>query len=160
MCAASRRRWAAAAPDPHTRDVLDTKRLPSEPDATAPDGSAVRLLVALGGASMAQFELGPGETSVPVRHRTVEELWYFVAGRGEMWRRGADGEETVAVEAGTALTIPCGTPFQFRATADGPLAAVGVTVPPWPGDGEAVRADGPWAATVAPGPGLGPRDQV
>ena len=95
---------------------MQLKRLPAEPDATAPDGSAVRLLVALGGGSMAHFELPAGETSVAVRHRTVEELWYFVGGRGEMWRRAADGREAVdAVEPGVSLDIPLGTSFQFRA---------------------------------------------
>ncbi len=62
----------------------------------------------------------------------------------------------VDVEAGTCLTIPVGTAFQFRAEGPAPLAAVGVTMPPWPGDGEAVRTDGPWAPTVEPGPGLAP----
>jgi len=35
-----------------------TKALSAEPDATAPDGTAVRLLPALGAGSMAHFELG------------------------------------------------------------------------------------------------------
>ena len=36
---------------------------------------------------MAHFELPPGETSTAVAHRTVEEVWFFLGGRGEMWRR-------------------------------------------------------------------------
>jgi mannose-6-phosphate isomerase-like protein (cupin superfamily) len=58
------------------------------------------------------------------------------------------------VFAGTTITIPLGTEFQFRSTTDEPLTAVACTMPPWPGDGEAVRVDGPWAPTVEPGPGL------
>jgi mannose-6-phosphate isomerase-like protein (cupin superfamily) len=128
--------------------AMRTRRLPAEPDAIAPDGSAVRVLLALGGGSMAHFELAAGETSVAVRHRTVEELWYFVGGRGEMWRRDADGREAVdAVEAGVALDIPLGTSFQFRAFGDEPLRAVGVTMPPWPGEDEAERVDGRWELT-------------
>jgi mannose-6-phosphate isomerase-like protein (cupin superfamily) len=124
---------------------MQLRRLPAEPDAIAPDGSAVRVLVALGGGSLAHFELSPGQTSVAVRHRTVEELWYFVGGRGEMWRRAADGSETVdAVEAGVSLDIPLGTSFQFRALGDEPLRAVGVTMPPWPGDDEAEPVPGRW----------------
>jgi mannose-6-phosphate isomerase-like protein (cupin superfamily) len=121
------------------------RRLPAEPDAIAPDGSAVRVLLALRGGSMAHFALAAGETSAAVRHRTVEELWYFVGGRGEMWRRAPDGREAVdAVEAGVSLDIPLGTSFQFRALGDEPLRAVGVTMPPWPGDDEAERVPGHW----------------
>jgi mannose-6-phosphate isomerase-like protein (cupin superfamily) len=127
---------------------MQTRRLPAEPDAIAPDGSAVRVLLALRGGSMAHFELAPGETSAAVRHRTVEELWYFVGGRGEMWRRDADGREAVdPVETGVALDIPLGTSFQFRAVGDEPLRAVGVTMPPWPGEDEAELVDGRWELT-------------
>ena len=124
--------------------VFETKRLPQDPDAVAPDGSHVRLLLALGGGSVAHFELGPGRTSIAVAHRTVDEIWYFVAGRGEMWRRQQDREEVVALEPGVCLSIPLGTHFQFRASATEAVAAVAVTLPPWPGEGEAVFVAGPW----------------
>jgi mannose-6-phosphate isomerase-like protein (cupin superfamily) len=81
-----------------------------------------------------------------VRHRTVDEVWYFLSGSGEMWRRAPDGREvTVEVEAGVSIDIEAGTAFQFRTTGDEPLRAVGATMPPWPGDDEAIRVDGPWA---------------
>jgi mannose-6-phosphate isomerase-like protein (cupin superfamily) len=134
--------------------VFATARLGAEPDATAPDGSAVRLLLARAGGSMAHFELPAGAVSLAVRHRTVEEIWFVVAGRGRMWRRLGADEAIVDLAPGTSVTIPVGTAFQFRADGPEPLAAVGVTMPPWPGDGEAVRTDGPWTPTVAPGPGL------
>jgi mannose-6-phosphate isomerase-like protein (cupin superfamily) len=129
-----------------------TKVLPAEPTALAPDGSAVRVLVGVERGGMAHFALAPGEVAVAVRHRTVEELWYFVQGSGEMWRRLDDHEETVDVVPGVAIPLPVGTAFQFRSTSDEPLAAVGVTMPPWPGEGEAVLVEGPWAPTVDPGP--------
>lgn len=125
-----------------------------EPDVVAPDRSDVRVLGGVGRGGMAHFELAAGQVSVPVRHRTVDEIWYFVGGRGEMALRHGDGEEVVAVRPGVCVTIPVGTRFQLRASDAGPLAAIGVTMPPWPGDGEAVRADGPWAPTMPPGPGL------
>jgi mannose-6-phosphate isomerase-like protein (cupin superfamily) len=124
--------------------AFDTKRLPRDPDAVAPDGSSVRLLLSLDGGSVAHFELGPGRTSVAVAHRTVDEIWYFVAGRGEMWRQSGDREEVVPVEAGTCITIPVGTRFQFRTLGPDALAAIGVTMPPWPGDGEAYEVRGQW----------------
>ena len=132
--------------------MFETKVLPAEPTVTAPDGSAVRVLLGLGGATMAHFELGPGEVAVAVRHRTVEELWYFVQGAGQMWRRLGAHAEVVDVGPGVAISLPVGTEFQFRSTSGEPLAAVGVTLPPWPGDGEAVLIEGAWTPTVAPGP--------
>lgn len=122
--------------------------LPKERDAIAPDGSDVRLLPVLENGGMAHFELAPGETATAVSHRTVEEIWYFLSGRGQMWRQQGDRSEIVEVQAGISLTIPLGTHFQFRSLGDEPLSAIGVTMPPWPGEGEAVVVSGPWQPTV------------
>ena len=130
-----------------TRD-FETKRLPDSWDVIAPDGSAVRILLGLASGGMAHFELAAGQTSAAVAHRTVEEIWYFVSGRGEMWRKRESHEETVSVGPGVCLTIPLGTRFQFRSFGPAPLAAVCVTMPPWPGEGEAVSAEGKWTPTV------------
>jgi mannose-6-phosphate isomerase-like protein (cupin superfamily) len=46
------------------------------------------------------------------------------------------------------LTIPTGTHFQFRCDGTAPLEAVAVTMPPWPGAGEADAVAGPWQATL------------
>jgi mannose-6-phosphate isomerase-like protein (cupin superfamily) len=127
---------------------LAATRLGPAPDAIAPDGTLVRLLPALAGGSLAHFELPAGEVSHAVRHRTVEEIWYFLAGRGEMWRRLGADESIVEVEAGVALTIPLGAAFQFRATADAPLTFLAITMPPWSGAEEAERVEGRWAATI------------
>ena len=127
---------------------FNTKRLPVARDDVAPDGSDVRILLRLKGGSMAHFELPPGQTSTAVAHRTVEEIWFFLTGRGEMWRKQNDQEEVVAVEPGVCLTIPLGTHFQFRSFGYEPLAVVGVTMPPWPGEGEAYEAKGKWKPTV------------
>lgn len=132
--------------------MFETKVLPAEPTVTAPDGSAVRVLLGVSGGTTAHFELGPGEVAVAVRHRTVDELWYVVQGRGQMWRRLEGHEEVVDLCPGVALSLPVGTEFQFRSTSGEPLAAVAVTMPPWPGAGEAVLVEGPWTPTVDPGP--------
>jgi mannose-6-phosphate isomerase-like protein (cupin superfamily) len=134
--------------------VFRTKQLPDGRDSVAPDGSDVRVLLQLERGGLAHFELAAGETSVPVRHRTVDEIWYFVSGRGEMSLRFGETEEITDVGPGVCIAIPVGTRFQFRALGPTPLAAVGVTMPPWPGEDEAVRADGPWRPSVPPGPGL------
>src|SRR5438105_10797890 len=113
------------------------RRLPVAPDVIAPDNSDVRILLGLAGGGMAHFELAPGATSVAVAHRTVEEIWFFLRGCGEMWRKQGEREEVVPVDAGVCVSIPLGTHFQFRSFGQEPLAALGVTMPPWPGEGEA-----------------------
>ncbi len=127
--------------------MFATTRLPAAPDVTATDGSEVRILLGLRGGGMAHFTLAPGETSTAVTHRTVEEIWFVVSGRGDMWRKHGTREAVVPLEPGVCLTIPLGTHFQFRAAAGEPLAAVAVTMPPWPGDGEAYVVEGRWPPT-------------
>ena len=125
---------------------FDTRQLPGAPDVVAPDGSDVRILLQLARGSMAHFELGAGRVSRPVAHHFVEEIWYIVSGHGQMWRRQAERQETVPLRSGTCVSIPAGTHFQFRAgSSGGPLAAVGVTMPPWPGPDEAYEVLGPWS---------------
>ncbi len=131
-----------------------TSRLSRERDVVATDGSDVRILQSLSGGALAHFTLAAGQTSTAVVHRTVEEIWYFLSGRGEMWRKQEGRAEVVPVEAGVCVTIPLGTHFQFRSLGDEPLAALAATMPPWPGDyessfssgcrGSRVRRDGGW----------------
>ena len=97
---------------------------------------------------MAHFELPPGQTSRAVTHRTVEEIWLVLSGRGEMWRKQGEREAIVPLEPGVCLTLPLGTHFQFRSTDIEPVAAVGITMPPWPGEGEAIFVEGVWTATM------------
>jgi mannose-6-phosphate isomerase-like protein (cupin superfamily) len=125
-----------------------TRPLAVAPDLLAPDGSEVRVLAGVPAGSMAHFRLAPGAVAKAVRHRTVDELWFVVAGAGRMWRRQGAREEVTELTSGVSLTIPVGTAFQFRAAPDQALDIVGVTMPPWPGPDEAVPADGPWVATV------------
>lgn len=128
--------------------MLPTRSLPDKPDTIAPDGSEVRLLATATRGSMAHFRLAPGEVARAAAHRTVEELWIFTRGRGRMWRKLGEEELTVEVTPGTSLAIPLGASFQFRSDGEEPLEAVGVTIPPWPGEDEAYFVTGPWQATV------------
>jgi mannose-6-phosphate isomerase-like protein (cupin superfamily) len=124
-----------------------TMRLPVDPTAVAPDGSDVRPLLGLSGGGVAHFQLSAGKVARAVTHRTVEEIWLIVSGRGEMWRKQGECEEVVALEPGVCLTIPLGTHFQFRASAAEGVSAIGITMPPWPGEAEAVFVGGPWPPT-------------
>ncbi|HLZ27007.1 MAG TPA: cupin domain-containing protein [Chloroflexota bacterium] len=125
-----------------------TRRLAAAHDVLAPDGSEIRVLVQVAGGSMVHCTLPPGQVTRAVRHRTVEELWFCVAGRGQVWRRAAATDEIVNLEPGVALSIPLGVAFQFRADGSTPLEVVIATLPPWPGEDEAIPVDGVWPATA------------
>jgi mannose-6-phosphate isomerase-like protein (cupin superfamily) len=127
-----------------------TLTLPIDPTVVAPDGSDVRVLLGLAGGGMAHFELAAGQTARAVRHRTVEEIWYVVGGRGEMWRCSDEREEVTVLQPGVCVTIPRGVRFQFRAAPDQPVSAIAVTMPPWPGPDEAVCVPGPWEPAHEP----------
>jgi len=123
---------------------FQTARAGRVADALAPDGSEIRLLGAVRGGGVVHCTLPPGRTSLAVRHRTVEEIWYVLGGRGQVWRGQGPREEVVDVEPGVALTIPLGVHFQFRTVGSEPLRFVIVTIPPWPGAEEAVRVKDHW----------------
>jgi mannose-6-phosphate isomerase-like protein (cupin superfamily) len=123
---------------------FETLSLTAAPLVKAPDGSDVRPLLSLAGGSLAHFELAAGKTSLAVVHRSVEEIWFVIGGRGEMWRKRAEQEEVATLAPGVSLTIPLGTEFQFRSFGPEPLAMVAITMPPWPGEGEAYVVEGKW----------------
>jgi len=126
----------------------ETRLLPGAPDVLAPDGSEVRLLLARAGGSMAHFRLSASQVARAVRHRGVEEIWYILAGAGTMWQADANGETEIDLVPGLCLTIPAGTSFQFRAADTNDLAAVAITMPPWPGPEEAEFVVGRWPPSL------------
>ncbi len=129
--------------------TFTTMQISEKPDVIAPDGSEVRILCRTERGSMAHFTLPPGAVAKAVTHRTIDEVWYVVSGRGRMWRRDQDDhEEVVVLQAGVSLTIPLGTRFQFRADGDAPLTAIGTAMPPWARADEAYAVEGPWQPTV------------
>ena len=132
-----------------TQVSWQTARVAATHDVLAPDGSEIRLLVQTRRGSMVHCTLQPGQATVAVRHRTVEEVWFCTSGSGDLWRRSKQDEETIQLMPGIAATIPPGTEFQFRATGATPLEVIIATMPPWPGADEAVRVNGIWEPTVS-----------
>ena len=111
---------------------------------TAPDGSEIRELVATSRGSMAHCTLPPNKTSLAVAHRTADEVWYFISGEGQVWRKNDDEEIVVGAEPGVSLSIEVGTHFQFRNTGDDDLCFIITTMPPWSGEDEAYRVQDYW----------------
>ncbi len=117
------------------------------PDVTAPDGSAVYVLVdgARGASrlSLAEAVVGPGERTACVSHKTIEEVWYVLRGAGVFHRALPDGSgaEEVKIKAGDAVLIPTGHRFWVENTGAGELAFLCCDAPGWPGHEEAVVHD-------------------
>lgn len=130
--------------------TFDTRTLATAPQVDAPDGSRVHILCQGGRGSMAQFVLAPGACAKAVAHRTVEEIWFVLAGKGRIWRALAGREETTELRPGLSLTLPLGTHFQFRNDGTEDLKILGITQPPWPGEEEAYFVDGPWPECDGP----------
>jgi mannose-6-phosphate isomerase-like protein (cupin superfamily) len=102
--------------------------------------------------SFAHFQLEPGEVAKAVSHATVQEIWYVIAGAGQLWRRQDGRQQTVALRPGMCVTIPLGPAFQFRSEGDEPLQIVAATMPPWPvgSEDEARFEDGRWHPVLPP----------
>jgi mannose-6-phosphate isomerase-like protein (cupin superfamily) len=126
---------------------MDFNKVAVDYDVLAPDGSEIRLLSQTSRGSMVHCTLNPDEVSMVVAHRTVEEVWYFLDGSGEVWRKHGDDERVVKVSTGVSLSIPARAHFQFRCTGADPLRFVIVTMPPWPGEDEAYRVRDHWPPT-------------
>jgi mannose-6-phosphate isomerase-like protein (cupin superfamily) len=125
-----------------------TKRISAAPEIIAADGSEVRILCELPRGAMAMFTLMPGAVSKAVAHRTVEEVWCVIRGRGRIWRKTGDQEEVTDLVPGLSVAIPTGAHFQFRNDGTQPLDIVAATMPPWPGEGEAYFVEGKWPAAL------------
>ena len=104
---------------------FETRRAPTAADAIAPDGSEVRILCGLIRGGLALFSLPPGAVARAVAHRTIEELWYVIAGHGRMWRKSGGVEEVVDLDPGLSLSIPTGSHFQFRCDGEDELHILG-----------------------------------
>ena len=135
--------------------TLPLSRRAEQPDVYAPDGSEIRLLTdgrhGASQASVVEVTLPAGQVSRPVYHRTVEETWYVLEGRGQVWRcppsmvrlsnHDAASVTPHDVSPGDALVIPTGWRFQFAASPETALRFLCHTTPPWPGEDEAVPAE-------------------
>ena len=113
----------------------------------APDASEIRRLQTKthsGNGDIAHCRLLIQSTSIAIKHKTVEEIWYFTTGMGEMWLKEKNGDEHIfRVERGVALTIPREASFQFRNTSETEsLEVIITTMPPWPGPEEVIKVQG------------------
>ena len=122
----------------------ETVELKEKCDYHAPDVSEIYKLADGSKGGLCQCILPVGGKSKATSHKTVEEVWYFVEGQGEAYRRGFNNDKPTAVKSGTSLVIPVKTTFQFRNIGEVPLKFIIATMPPWPGPSEAKMETGIW----------------
>ena len=106
-------------------------RADAEPFTTA-DGSTIRVLLdaetaAARHQSLAEAVLTPGQATARHYHGETEEIYFMLAGRGEM---EVDGDRAV-VEPGDAVLIPPGAWHQIRATGSDELRFLCLCAPPY-----------------------------
>ena len=127
---------------------MQTRSIPSTPDARSPAGAEIRYLMDGETGNMIHSTVPPGQVNRAAVHATVSEFWHVLSGEGQIWRRDGTGEETTVMTAGVTIDIPVGTAFQYRCTGPDPLRFLCISMPPWPGDTEATIIDGPWTPTA------------
>lgn len=134
------------------RRMYSDMRLKRRYDHIAPDGSEIRELSKVSGGSLCHCTLPPKHITRPVKHKTIEEIWYCVSGRGKVWRKPRSGKsQIVTLRPGQSLTVPRQTAFQFRNDDSAPLVFLIATIPPWPSDQEALAAPGFWDPVIRVG---------
>jgi mannose-6-phosphate isomerase-like protein (cupin superfamily) len=127
---------------------MKTTKLPAQPDAKSPAGADIRYLMEGITGNMIHSTVPAHQVNRATVHETVNEFWYILEGRGEIWRD--DGTESCVTDLvpGTSIDIPVGTAFQYRNTSNADLKFICIDMPPWPGDSEATFVEGKWQPTV------------
>ena len=127
---------------------FETKRAGPAPDATAPDGTEVRILcgVSRGGLRCFHYHRVPS----PGRSRTGPSTSCGMSSRAAAGygASSATARGLWILMRGLSLSLPTGTHFQFRCDGPEPLTILGATMPPWPGPHEAHAVAGIWPATL------------
>ena len=131
---------------------MQTRSFPTAPDARSPAGAEVRHLIEGKTGGMIHSTVPSGQVNRATVHATVSEFWHVLSGKGELWQRDDNQEETVDLSQGVTIDIPVRTAFQYRCTGADPLRFLCITMPPWPGDDEATIIEGPWDPTAPEGP--------
>jgi mannose-6-phosphate isomerase-like protein (cupin superfamily) len=127
---------------------MKTISLPEQPDAKSPAGADIRFLMDGKTGNMIHSTVPPYQINKATVHATVDEFWYVLEGRGEIWRDDGSESSVVLLVPGISIDIPAGTAFQYRNISDAELMFICIAMPPWPGDSEASFVEGIWQPTV------------
>jgi mannose-6-phosphate isomerase-like protein (cupin superfamily) len=112
--------------------TLEVRSLDAAEPFTTADGSSIRELHGLATSparnqSLAEATLAPGQATQRHYHARSEEIYFVVAGEGEM---ELDGDRRL-VTPGDAVLIPPGAWHQIRARGEAPLRFLCACAPPY-----------------------------
>lgn len=127
--------------------TFKTSRIPVVFDSISSFGAEVRSLLSIENSSLSLMELPSGFTTDPVYNNNIDEIWYIVGGRGELWRKQGSEEKIVPLDTGVCVTIPRKVHFQVRTYGFQPLSLLVVSTPIMQGDYDAERVKGIWQPT-------------
>lgn len=111
---------------------MEVRSLNQAEPFTTKDGSSIRLLIDLANSSthnqsLAEATVPPDGATERHYHGESEELYYVLAGSGDM---EVDGKRS-QLGPGDAVLIPPGAWHQIQATGDGPLRFLCCCAPPY-----------------------------
>jgi mannose-6-phosphate isomerase-like protein (cupin superfamily) len=127
---------------------MKTTVLPELPDGKSPAGADIRFLLDGERGNMIHSTVPAQQVNRATIHATVNEFWYVLEGRGEIWRDNGLMSCITVLVPGTSIDLPAGTAFQYRNVSDKDLKFICVAMPPWPGDSEASPIQGIWQPTI------------
>jgi mannose-6-phosphate isomerase-like protein (cupin superfamily) len=101
---------------------MDIVNLAKTESFTTKDGSEIRELLAhrnscIRNQSLAEARVPPGARTAPHFHPNTEEIYYILAGQGQM----RIGDQMAQVASGDAIAIPPGQVHHITNTGDKPL---------------------------------------
>ena len=126
------------------KTLFEFEKLPKAYNHLAPDNSEIRLLPTLEKGGLCHCTLPVGMTSIAVKHKTVDEVWYCLSGYGSIWQENNGEKQIKNFTCGDCFSIPVGNSFQFKNIGSEPLCIIISTMPKWPGADEAIKVDGIW----------------
>ncbi len=111
---------------------MDIRNIDDVPAFQTKDGSEIRELLAhrnsaIAHQSLAEARLAVGQTTAAHFHRQTEEIYYILAGEGQMWL----GNEMRTVGPGDAIAIPPGLVHQIANTGSEELRFLCCCAPPY-----------------------------
>jgi len=126
-----------------------TKVIGEKPDYISPGGaSEIRELIQRPQGELTHATCPSGRISHPAALDGLYEMFFVLAGKGQVWRSGGGYEGVTRLHPGRWVAMPPGTAFQYRAEADADLVFLVMVVPGGrrSDTGHSTTAAGPWMA--------------
>lgn len=120
--------------------------LSAAPNSVSPDGGAeIRHILTSPGGDLTHAVCLAGSTSGTHHLPELDEGYFVLSGRGEIWRAVNGRDAVTALRPGRWVSMPAGMRFQYRANVGSSLVFLVVVLPSWHEDLFHVVAGGRWS---------------